>query len=410
MTPIKEREPVVVGEGAPLADAVRKRIANRARILEALHFHGPLRRTEISRHCQVRKSSVTSILEELLDLGLVVEASPGRARSPLKLDGRRWHVIASDVSGGAVRVARVFLDGHTEDAASVALNPDALPDEILEALAREMQSRLTGRGDDVLGVGAAMPGLVDTRDGTGLHAVNLRQWRDVPIRAALERALNGPVLVENEIRCGLWASLWFERMLLAHRDILYLVLSDGVGGALFVHDMMIRGSHFAAGEFGHVRVGDEKRLCACGKVDCLEAYASLPAMLKEIHALCPDVAHVADGADIARVAPEQPIVRNILDRAMARLAWVASSVTASFDPSLILLGGQPRPFCELILPMLEKHLRVELGATFGDVALRAAAPGRDATLQGAAGLVTQRAFRRLELVWAREAAAASRET
>lgn len=380
-----------------MSEQMRKRIGNRSLLLEALHFHGPLRRTELSRQCKVRKSSVTSILEELLDLGIVVQETPGRARTRVALDTARFHVAAAWVSGHTVRVGRVFLDGRTALTATAGFARDAEPEAVLDLLCKKLGSILDNK--DVLGVGVATPGLVDTNQGVGLYAVNLRKWRDVQVREILAARLGHRILVDNEIRCGLWASLWFERLLVEHRDILHLVLSEGVGGALFVRDALIRGSRFAAGEFGHIRAGDEKRPCVCGKLDCLETYASLPAMLREIRALYPALSELANADDIARAAAVEPIVQNVLDRSMARLAWVVAAVAAAFDPSLILLGGQAEAFCETVRPLLEKHLRVELGAmSAGDVTVGVASGGANAPLQGVAGLVIEDAFRREDII------------
>ena len=309
------------------------------------------------------------------------------------LDGGRFHVVAASVSGEAVRVGRVYLDGRLQETGSKELAADTEPGDVLEAVGELLGCALEGAGREVMGVGVAAPGLVDAERGAGLYAANLRGWREVAVGDRLKLRLGRGVLVENEIRCGLWASLWFERLLVEHRDILYLVLSEGVGGALFVRDGLIRGSHFGAGEFGHVRAGEEKRRCGCGKLDCLETYASLRAMLGEVRRLCPEWAAIRDAEGLVRAAAE-PVVRNVLDRSMARLAWVTATVAAAFDPSLILLGGQAAGFCELVRPLLEKHLQVELGAMSAAAApVGVAAAGADGPLLGVAGLVMAKVFR-----------------
>jgi len=378
-----------------ISEQMRKRALNRSRVLRTLHLHGPMRRTDLSRTCGVRKSSVTSILDELLDIGLVVKEMPKKARSRVALDAARFHVISAWVHVGEIRLARVFLDGRTEEIASFAFDVDAGPPAILNLLTEQVGRMLDGAESDVPGIGVAIPGMVDSAAGIGLYAANLPGWRDVHVREELRSRLEHDVVVESENLCGFWAGLWFGRLLERHQDVVYLLIGDGVGGALFVHERLVRGSHFAAGEFGHVRAGDENRRCGCGRMDCVETYASLPAILHEIHSLCPELSHVRDANAIARAAASQPIVANVLDRSMARLAWVLAVVTTTLDPSLIVLGGKSVAFCERIRPLLEKHLRVELGAMpSGAVEVCVSPIGENAPLQGVAGFVVEEMFKR----------------
>jgi predicted NBD/HSP70 family sugar kinase len=384
-------------DASAITEQMRKRMGNRNRILRALHLQGPLQRTALARACSVRKSSVTSILDELIGVRLLCDVQPGRARSPVEINARQLSVLAASVTRDEMRIARVRLDGEIEDEERTPLSAQAIPGAILKTLEQSLRAALDRK--PALGIGLALPGMVDARHGLGVYAANLHQWRDVPVRDHLAARLGIPVIIDNEIRCGFWASLWFERLLNSHQDIVYVTISEGVGGAVFMNDRMIHGSRFSAGELGHVRAGDEGRRCGCGKMDCLETYASLPAMLREVAELCPESSPVPDAEALSKIARTHPVAANVLDREMARLARVLAHVVAALDPSLILLGNQHRGFYETVRPMLEKHLHVELGAMpSGAIEIEIAQSQESAALKGAAALVIQDMFQREDLV------------
>jgi predicted NBD/HSP70 family sugar kinase len=375
-------------------DKIDKRNQNREAILRTLHFEGALQRSELSDRLRIRKSSVTSIAAELLAAGLVAEEQPGRARSPLRLDTARHHVVAGRVTTGAIHVARVFLDGTIRDERSAPLRRDTSPRRVLDLLASEFGRLLRTSGGRAVGAGAAVPGLLDPADGRVRYAANLVGWRDVAAGAELARRLGRPVHVDNDVRSQLWASAWFGRLLRESSNLLYVAVTDGVACALIVHGLRVLGGRHAAGEIGHVRAGHDGRVCACGKTDCLEAYCSLPAIREEVRRLRKGRAAPDDAASLARQAAHDPVVHNVLDRAAGRIARALAPLLAAVDPEAVVLGSGARELSETMRPLLEHALRTELAlpASQGP-RFRVGEPEGAATLKGIAGLVIEKAFR-----------------
>jgi len=367
-------------------EKIEQRNRNRDAILRALHFEGPLQRSELSARLRIRKSSVTSIAAELLRAGLVAAHQPGRPRSPLRLEPGRHPVTVARHARHAIHVATVGLDGTIRDERILPLKGGTRPDRVIDLLARAI-------GPGGLGAGVALPGLIDPVDGTVRYSAPFEGWRDVPLAAELAHRLRRPVRVDNDVRCQLWASAWFDRLLREFENLLYVGITDGVACALIVHGRRVLGGCHAAGEIGHVRAGAEGRRCACGKTDCLETYCSLPAILGEMRRRKPGAA-AGSPADLARRAADDPAFQDVLARAATRLAQVIAPLMAAFDPDAVVLGSSVREVSEQLRQPLEQALRVErVGIEPRCAILRVAEPEGVATLKGIAGLVIEDAFR-----------------
>jgi len=182
-------------------------------------------------------------------------------------------------------------------------------------------------------------------------------------------------------------------------------METGVSGALTVRGRMISGSKLGAGDFGHVRAGDEGRVCSCGKLDCLETYARSPAIIREVIRVRPDQA-ITSAGDVARLAVEDRVVMNTLDRLIGRVAGILTPILAALDPEALLLGTPDPALSRILCDLLQRRLDVELmGLGSQKVQLIVAAADTRATLRGIAGLVIDRCFRsgNLELLVQSEA-------
>lgn len=166
---------------------------------------------------------------------------------------------AAPVVHGSVRVPT--RRGHAGVVASAA--------EAVEALCA--QAGLTV--DDLTGVGAGVPGVVEPLTGAVSHAVNLGiDGTDVPLGELLRERLGGvPVGVENDLNA---AALGAAELLGLGGDLAYLALGTGVAAGLLLDGRLRRGHLGAAGEIGHVPYVVDGPACPCGQRGCLELYAS----------------------------------------------------------------------------------------------------------------------------------------
>ena len=375
------------------SEQIRKRKENAERILRLLHFEGPSVRSRMSARCGIRKSSTTTIVNELLELGLVCAEKPGHLRSPVRLDGRGFCAGAARVTAEALNMARVYPDGRLETVWRRPMKGRTAA-AVRQALIDGFRSLGAGSDDRMQGFGVALPGTVDPEHGTVLRSVLFPDLQGVALGPELSRELGTAVIVDNDVRAQLWACAWFDRLLAGRDNLLYIGVLDGLACAMILHGQRVAGGRFAAGEIGHVRAGGEGRRCECGKLDCLETYCGFAGIAREVRQCVANHDGPLTQADVAALAETNPVVNEILSRAVQRLASYVAGLTVAMDPQVVVLGSEDEQFSRVLSEHLQRHLYKELlGLDAGDTEIRVALPAEMTTLKGIGGLVIESAFR-----------------
>ncbi|MBX9668308.1 MAG: ROK family protein [Candidatus Obscuribacterales bacterium] len=145
-------------------------------------------------------------------------------------------------------------------------------EHIIEALVDLVSEFKT---DILMGVGIATAGIVNCDTGEIIGSTgNLPGWSGTPLKKVLESKILLPVHVENDANAAGYAEARIEA-LRKKRCVVTVTLGTGIGGGIVLHGRLFRGSNWAAGEVGHIKIAqDNKRLCTCGLIDCWEAYGS----------------------------------------------------------------------------------------------------------------------------------------
>ena len=374
------------------SDQVAKRLANQYAILKELNAGVVLRRTDLSRRLDIRKSSITSIVGSLLEKGVLREERPGNIRSAVGLNDDSFYAAVASVSMHGVQFARVNLRGVIEHHHTVRPRGQEKPKAVTERLVKGLAKTARDGGGTCLGYGVSIPDVMDGRRRGGLRVLNLHDGCDISLAEELEKAMGAEVHVAPAVRCQLWSCAWFDGWAQDLECILYLLVSEGVACALLTRGALHEGPHVYAGEIGHVRTGADGRLCSCGGDDCLETYCSVPSMISDVLAVRPDLV-VEGAADLARLAVELADMGDVLNESVRHLARALSGVIAVMNPAIIVLGSEASELSWVLKPMLERHLRDEwVGVHAGKVEVRAVGHARDVALRGIAGLVMDRAY------------------
>ncbi len=356
-----------------LAEDTRRH--NRALVLQTLFRSEELSRADIARSTGLTRVTVSDLVADLMTEDLVVETGvrtdtrPGKPATLLRFDPRAGAIVGLDLSGHTTfRGAVTDLRGSVLSDASVDI--DGRTGTQAVELAVHLARTLVDRADrPLLGVGIGSPGIVTT-DGVVLTAPNLG-WEDVDLRRAVSGALDVPTVVSNDANAAVLAehSLGPSREG-AHGDLMLLRIGHGVGAGLLLGGTPLFGSHFAAGEIGHVVVGtDGGRPCACGKVGCLEAWLSVPNLQAQLNDPSGD--------------PDA-----VLYEAGRRLGVALAPIVGALDLAEIVLSGPP--------DLLEGRLVDATITTLGDrtmsqlhdhLTVRMSGLGEDIVVRGAAVLV-----------------------
>jgi predicted NBD/HSP70 family sugar kinase len=383
------------------------RAINRQIVLNLLRAHQPISRAALARVMGMQRSAVGLIVHELMAQGLVREGAAGeasRGRKPtlLHLDSRGRCAAAVDVRGTRTLLALTDLMGR-ELTPLVSFPTDRDPRGFVKELARRIRRLLAEHPEAgrCQGVGVAFPGMLDRSGNVVVHAPALG-WRDVPLREPLAAALGLPVEMENAAKACALALLWAARGdAQPPGDLVFVSVSDGVGGGVVVGGEVLRGRHNVAGEFGHMQFNVDGPPCACGSTGCWEPYVSNLATLsryvgRPISPRQPLPAEVADlTVDTLGVRARAGDVRALVALlATARyLGLGLAAIVNAFDPARIYVSGEITTAWDLIeatvrAGMAERTL-VAAAADPDIVVVRADEQPR---LRGAAALVGVPAF------------------
>lgn len=262
----------------------RMKSLNKSTIMNVIRLQGPISRAEIAKLTKLTPPTVTNIVGELLESGLVVESelgesSGGRKPIMLRIDSSRYTVIGVYAGAKRVRAIMSTLDGqiilHTEE--KLQPKPDA--DTFLAIICRVIR-RLIEQGDpavhNVLGIGIGMHGLVDPHQGISIFAPNL-SLRNVHVKEHVEKEFALPVEVENDVRALALGESWFGQGK-GLANFICVNVGTGVGAGIYLEGRLYHGASYTAGEMGHTTIDINGPRCSCGNYGCLEAIVSGPAI------------------------------------------------------------------------------------------------------------------------------------
>ncbi|MDT0214837.1 ROK family glucokinase [Rothia sp. ARF10] len=314
--------------------------------------------------------------------------------------------IGIDIGGTKVAGGVVDEDGQVlvrarRDTPHRSKRPRVVEDTIVDVV-----EELRAQRPDVTAVGIGAAGFVAADRATVVFAPHL-SWRHEPLRDALSKRIDAPILVENDANAACWAE-WRFGAAQGESDVVMVNLGTGIGGAILMHGQLIRGRYGIAGEFGHMQVVPEGQRCECGNRGCWEQYASGNALVREARAMilanspvATDLAARVDGRADELTGPIVTEAARDGDATATELLaeighWLGigiANLAAAFDPGTFVIGGGVSAAGELLLgPARENFRRRLTGRGYRPEAqVVAARLGNEAGLIGAADLARNEA-------------------
>ncbi|TVZ02087.1 ROK family transcriptional regulator [Trebonia kvetii] len=259
---------------------------NRAAVLWSLYFSRPGSRQDLSAATGLSTTSVTNVVRELIDDGIVIEVGSegsdgGRPRMLLDINPNHRYAIGVDVGETRIRVELFDLAMTPRAKAEYPLNPaEHDVDTVVQGIVSGLNAVLTDGGVDpaaVLGVGVGVPGLVEQGPEVLVHGQTYG-WDAVPLERLVRVHTGLPLRFENCAKNMGQAELWFGAARGAENAVVVLV-GSGVGASLISGGTTCQEATSSATEWGHTTIVAGGRRCRCGSFGCLEAYVGAEAIL-----------------------------------------------------------------------------------------------------------------------------------
>ena len=199
---------------------------------------------------------------------------------------KKRYAIGIDIGGTKIEMGLVDMHGLVSEKIRIPSNVTggyhAMEKDIISSI-ETLKKTTNGR---VFGIGAGIPGQVNTRDGSILLAPNL-QWENIPFKTNIEQKTRLPIVLTNDVRAATWGE-WLNGAGQGCHDLACVFVGTGIGGGIVNADRMIEGFSNCAGEIGHTIIQRHGPLCTCGNHGCFEALASGWAITKRTKEIIQD--------------------------------------------------------------------------------------------------------------------------
>jgi predicted NBD/HSP70 family sugar kinase len=371
---------------------------NTARCLRLLKRGSVFSRAELARVLGLTRATIGHAIKELIDSGLVTETVErpeggrlGRPGSGLCLNPEGAYSIGIDVSSISLTGVLVDLGMRVVHRIHAPVGPHLHDvEQAVEEIAQIPGRLLAASGVDprrICGVCVSAPGLVD-QNGRVVVAPFLR-WRDVPLKQLLtgRPELPWPITVCNDAVAFANA----ERTGASEKDtqnMLLILLTEGLGGAIVQRGQIFEGAHGYAGELGHMVMGASPKTITTQTFELLAGYERFRPFLPEERSLEDGLTWLANTKD-STDTPE-------LQKAFAEWAEVLATgmlnLVYLLDPEKIVLGGPLSILFPRVAPKVKKLLSDNLLHGFHTPPLQVTRFGADGAAIGAALVVRDQIF------------------
>ena len=359
-------------------------------VVRTIYAHESISRAAIARLTHLSRTTVSDIVSELLEQGLVEETGTGESaggKPPilLKFCQDAQLVACIDLSSDQFRGALVNLRGRLTHQSSLVSRGDT-GNTALQNVYILLDELVSTANSPLAGISVATPGIVDTANGIIRRAVNL-DWADQPLRQLLQDRYQVPVFLANDCNLAALAEYMFGEMKQA-TNLIELKVGRGIGSGIVINGQIHFGDGFAAGEIGHLQVIDNGQPCTCGNRGCLETVASTHAMLQKLRTILKDDQYVSIDTILQDYQEGHQEVCQVVNQAGRYLGLAIAAFVSTINIQNIFISGPiirlGEPFLQVIRSEVE---RCALNLACTATSIRYSSLGTEHVLLGAAALV-----------------------
>ncbi len=314
----------------------------------------PRTRSELSALTGISRATIATRLDELLKAGLITPVSGavstgGRPPARVAFNPGARIVAAADFGATHITAAVINLNGdllvERRLEWDIAVGPVSSLDRLADIF-RELMQEAGRSAAELVAIGIGLPGPVEHATGRPTSPPIMPGWDGYDVPAHMRATFDVPVLVDNDVNVmalGEQSKGWPDS-----RDLIFVKVSTGIGAGIISGGTLQRGADGSAGDIGHIAISqDERIVCRCGNIGCLEAVAGAPAIAAAL---------MAEGLELAGTPELLAAVRSADLRAMRairdagrNIGQVLNMCVSIINPSLIVIGGSLAESAELLI-------------------------------------------------------------
>lgn len=338
---LDKQTPVIMGQ------------VNRANVLHFIKEYGPISRANVARHLNMSRSTISSIVDQLINEGRVREGATGESTS---LGGRKpifLHYVPSaryalgvDIGGTFTIVILSDLEGHV--VARHKFPSNASSTKAMAGILDEIQKFIRQSGVNpslIVGTGIGFPGVADHRKGVIVKAPGLK-LTNFDARRFFE-SLPGDVWIDNDVNMAVIGERW-KGVAQGHNHVALVAIGTGIGAGLILNGKLFRGRAGYAGEVGHLHIdafttSPKLDLDDYGPLEQRSSGKGIEERAKERAPHFPNSALNTGEITAPRVfeASEQGdvLAAQIIQEALSYLCFSVANIVTLLNPDVLIVGG-----------------------------------------------------------------------
>jgi glucokinase len=225
--------------------------------------------------------------------------------------------IGIDLGGTKVAAGRI-IDGNLQEKMEVKIN--ASSEDFMDTVQLIAELITSLKDEFVEGIGIGVPGLVDREKGVVFDVMNISSWKEVPLKALLEKEFNLPVCINNDSNCFALGEYRYGTYS-GSSDFVGITIGTGMGSGIIKNGALLPDAHCCSGEFGTMPYMD----------GIYENYTSGMFFLREYKLNGEEVARAAESGESWALEAYQQFGMH--------LGNAIKTIKMAVDPVLIVIGG-----------------------------------------------------------------------
>jgi len=342
-------------------------------------------RADIAKELHLNKTSVSSIVSDLISRDLVVETGSGESsggRKPIlvKFNQESGYSLAFDVGPDYISSMLTYLDGSFVADSYISID-NITNEDLFSSIKDQIQRYLEAMPESTYGITGICIGLHGIVNEETLRFSPFYSLNTQELKTSIKTILNIPVIIENEANL---AAIGEQRLEPSVTNLVSLSVKYGIGAGIILNKSLYTGTDGHAGEVGHLITAMNGRECPCGNFGCLEQYASEYNILQSYkeYAQLPSVNFMKFKQDYLRM---HPMALSVMSQFVQYMVIAVNNLITTYNPEIIIINSRITNQIEGIVDEINSQL---LYKGQGNIQLKASTLDRQATLIGGVSLNT----------------------